>query len=47
MQIFTGSTVGSETDVKVFETMVQEFDKNGDGEISLVEFISMMDKFIN
>lgn len=44
MQIF--SITGKAGDKKVFETLIKDSDTNGDGELSLKEFTTMMEKFI-
>jgi len=36
---------GKESEKDVFESLIQESDTNGDGELSLKEFIAMMEKF--
>lgn len=45
MEIFRIS--GQESEREVFENLIKESDTNGDGELSLKEFIEMMEKFIN
>ena len=44
MEIF--NTSGKESDKDIFESLIKESDSNGDGELSLKEFIEMMEKFI-
>jgi len=46
MEVFNISC-RKESERKVFENLIQESDENGDGELSLQEFIEMMEKFIN
>lgn len=36
---------GSLKEINDFKEMIKEIDKNGDGDISLNEFIEMMEKF--
>ncbi len=38
---------GTEKEVNQFKQFVAEVDKNGDSNLSLKEFIDMMEKFIN
>jgi Ca2+-binding EF-hand superfamily protein len=45
MQIFSIS--GNESEKDVFESLIQEADTNGDGELSLKEFITMMERFMS
>ena len=45
MQIFNLS--GKDAEKKVFETLIKESDVNGDGELSLKEFITMMEMFMS
>ena len=47
MQIFSISQSTSETDKQIFESLIKDADTNGDGELSLKEFTSMMEKFMN
>ena len=45
MQIFSCSTTNP-TEKLIFENMIKEADKDGDKEVSLQEFILMMEKFV-
>lgn len=47
MQIFSLSQGNSTSDKQIFESLIKEADTNGDGELSLKEFTTMMEKFMN
>jgi Ca2+-binding EF-hand superfamily protein len=44
MQIFCAN--GKEAEKTIFESLIRDSDTNGDGELSLKEFTSMMEKFV-
>ncbi len=47
MQIFSVSGIsGKKSEKGVFESLIKEVDTNGDGELSMKEFSTMMEKFV-